>query len=120
MIAASLLGGALVLCPAFIYPASGLVSVHGVLLTAWLGLVSTALAYALFVRGLRGVPASTAGTLSLAEPLVAVALAVLLLSERLAPISVAGGCLLLAGITFASLTSLRRAAPVDALVETAG
>jgi hypothetical protein len=44
----------------------------------------------------------------------------LLLGERLAPISIAGGCLLLAGITYASLSSLRRPAPVDALVETAG
>lgn len=118
VIAASLLGGALVLSPAFIYHASGLVSVHGLLLTAWLGLVSTALAYVLFVRGLRGVPASTAGTLSLAEPLVAVTISVLLLGEKLGPTSIAGGCLLLAGIVFASLPSLRRVATVDALAQT--
>ena len=117
--AASLLGGALVLAPAFSRHASGLVSAHGILLTAWLGLVSTALAYALFVRGLRGIPASTAGTLSLAEPLVAAALAALLLGERLTPVAIVGASLLLAGIVFASLPSLRQPAGIDALVEAA-
>jgi drug/metabolite transporter, DME family len=107
VIAASLLGGGLVLAPAFARHASGLASVRGIALIAWLGLVSTALAYVLFVRGLREVRASTAGTLSLAEPLVAVSLAVLFLGERLAPIAVAGGVLLLAGIAFASLPSIR-------------
>jgi drug/metabolite transporter, DME family len=120
LIAASLLGGGLLLAPAFAGHASGLVSAHGILLTAWLGLISTALAYVLFVRGLRRVRASTAGTLSLAEPLVAVALAVLVLGERLAPLTIVGASLLLAGIAAASLPSLRRPAPVDALVETPG
>lgn len=108
VIAASLLGGALLLTPALGRHASGLVGNHGFLLTAWLGLVSTAFAYVLFVRGLRWIPAATAGTLSLAEPLVAVALAVFLLGERLALTSIVGGALLLSGIAFASLPSLRR------------
>jgi DME family drug/metabolite transporter len=61
------------------------VSRSGIALTAWLALISTALAYVLFVRGLRAIPASIAGTLSRAEPLVASPLAVLVLGERLAP-----------------------------------
>jgi DME family drug/metabolite transporter len=86
-------------------------------LVVWLGLVCTALAYVLFVRGLRDVPASTAGTLSLAEPLVAVTVSALVLGERLAALTIVGGSLLLAGIAFASLPSLRRPAPVGALAE---
>lgn len=117
VIAASLLGGGLVLAPAFTVHSSGLLSAHGVLLVVWLGLVCTALAYVLFVRGLRGVPASTAGTLSLAAPLVAVTVSALVLGERLAALTIVGGSLLLAGIAFASLPSLRRPGPVGALAE---
>jgi DME family drug/metabolite transporter len=117
VIAASLLGGGLVLAPAFTVHSSGLLSAHGVLLVAWLGVVCTALAYVLFVRGLRGVPASTAGTLSLAEPLVAVTVSALLLGERLTAPTILGGSLLLVGITFASLPSLRRRGPAAALAE---
>jgi DME family drug/metabolite transporter len=118
VIAASLLGGALILTPALGRRAAGLVSLHGCTLIAWLGLVSTALAYVLFVCGLRGIRASTAGTLSLAEPLVAIALAVLLLGERLTLSAIAGGSLLLAGMAVASLPSLRnRSAPVEPIAE---
>lgn len=71
----------------------------------------------LLVRGLRDVPASTAGRLSLAEPLVAVTVSALMLGERLAALTIVGGSLLLAGIAFASLPSLRRPGPVGALAE---
>ena len=84
-------------------------SLHKLALTAWLGLVSTAFAYVLFVRGLRAIPASTAGTLGLAEPLVAVAVAVVVLGERLDALEIAGGVLLLAGVVLASVPPLRRA-----------
>ena len=117
VIAATLLGGALMLAPALGH-ASGLLTAPGAVLIAWLGLVSTALAYVLFVRGLRGVPTATAGTLSLAEPLVAVALAVVLLGERLTRSATAGGALLLAGMTLAALPSLRhRSTPVELVSE---
>ena len=118
VIAATLLGGGLLLAPAFFDRSAGLVSARGIGLTAWLALVSTALAYVLFVRGLRAIPASTAGTLGLAEPLVAVALSVLVLGERLAPLAIVGGLLLLAGIALAALPPLRRPAPAAALAET--
>jgi hypothetical protein len=42
------------------------------------------------------------------------------LGEHLAPLTLVGGSLLLAGIAFASLPSLRRPSPVDALVEPPG
>jgi DME family drug/metabolite transporter len=118
VIAATLLGGGLLLAPAFVDRSAGLVSARGIGLTAWLALASTALAYVLFVRGLRAIPASTAGTLGLAEPLVAVALAVLVLGERLAPLAIVGGLLLLSGIALAALPPLRRRAPAAALAET--
>ncbi len=114
VIAASLLGGGLMLAPAFTFHSSAVLSAQGLLLVAWLGLISTALAYALFVQGLRRIPATTAGTLSLAEPLIAVVLAVLILGERFAALTLVGGLLLLAGIGFASLPSLRRPTPVSA------
>ncbi len=54
----------------------------GFLVILHLGLVATALAYLLFARGLQGMVPSVAVSLSLAEPLVATALGVLLLGER--------------------------------------
>ena len=54
----------------------------GFLVILHLGLVTTALAYVLFARGLQHLAPSLAVTLSLAEPLVAAALGILLLEER--------------------------------------
>jgi drug/metabolite transporter, DME family len=61
---------------------------------AWSGLVCTALAYALFARGLAHSSAARAGTLSLAKPLTAAALGVLVLGEQLT-LPAAAGCLCL-------------------------
>ncbi|WP_067480158.1 EamA family transporter [Actinomadura hibisca] len=69
-------------------------------LVAWLGPVTTSAAYMLFVGGLRRVSAATAGTPSLAEPLVA---AVLVLDERIPAPVVAGSLLLLGGLVIVSL-----------------
>ena len=57
----------------------------------------------LFVQGLRTMPAATVGTLSLAEPLVAVLAGIGLLHEHLAAPVVIGCGLLAAGLAFASL-----------------
>ncbi|MEZ4565049.1 MAG: EamA family transporter [Thermomicrobiales bacterium] len=70
----------------------------GWLLVIYLGVVPSALAYVMFQRGLRYLPASTASILTLAEPLTAAVLAWVLFSEALSPVGIAGGALLLASI----------------------
>ena len=79
--------GAVLLAPAFVTSAGAgaLVSPAGALLVVWLGPVATAGAYVLFVRGLAYVPARTAGTLSLAEPLTATLLGTIVLAESWSP-----------------------------------
>jgi DME family drug/metabolite transporter len=77
--------------------------------TAYLGLVTTALAYLLYGRGLRTVPAPVAVTLGLAEPVVAALLGVVVLGERLTSAALAG--LLLVGLAIVILTAGRRADP---------
>ncbi|MDF2709867.1 MAG: EamA family transporter [Nonomuraea muscovyensis] len=67
---------------------------RGLLAVLYLGLAATALAYFLYGRGLRTTPVATAATLALAEPAVAAVLGLLVLGERLTPLSVAGLVLL--------------------------
>ncbi len=54
----------------------------GIAMALWLGLVATTLAYVLFGRALRVLPAPTVATLVLAEPVVATLLGVVVLGER--------------------------------------
>lgn len=92
-------GGAVLLAPLlFVLPVAWMATPRGAAEVAFLGLVPTTLAYVLFVRGLRSVTAAETATLTLAEPLTAAALGVLVLDEHLAPATVAGGVLLLAGL----------------------
>jgi drug/metabolite transporter, DME family len=87
----------------------------GWLLVVYLGVVPSALAYAMYQRGLRHLPASTATILTLAEPLTAAVLAWALFAEALTPVGLAGGGLLLASIVLLS----RQPAPTPARVEPA-
>ena len=64
----------------------------------YLGVVPSALAYALFFAGLRTVPGAVASIVTLLEPLTATALATAFLGERLAPGALAGGLLVLAAV----------------------
>jgi DME family drug/metabolite transporter len=64
----------------------------------WLGVVPTALAYLLFARGLRRLPAAEVATLTLAEPVTAAALGAVVLGERPGAVAVAGIALILAGL----------------------
>lgn len=82
-----------------------------------LGLVTAALAYWFFVRGLRRVPVATAVTLSLAEPLTAGLLGLLVLGEQLNPLSFVGISLIFSGL--AVLTFGGRATP-ESLAEFGG
>ncbi len=80
-----------------------------------LGLATMALAYWLFARGLAGVPVATAVTLSLAEPLTAGLLGVVVLGEQLNLLSFVGIGLLFGGLLLLSLGGrrpLRAARPV--------
>jgi drug/metabolite transporter (DMT)-like permease len=87
--------GALTLAPfAVVAGVSVPVRLDTVALLLHLGVVTTAVAYALFYAGLRTTPGSVAAVLTLLEPLTAAALAVALLHEPL-PLSVIGGGVLL-------------------------
>lgn len=76
--------GAILLSPIlFITDTTWLAQPSGWLSALFLGLFSTAIAYILFARGLQSVPVAKAVTLTLAEPLTASTLGVVLLEERL-------------------------------------
>lgn len=74
------------------YPAEG----WGLLV--YLGCVPTAIAYALFLRGMHTTTATAASTITLLEPLTATLLAMVLFHERLGPLGVVGGALLLGAV----------------------
>ncbi|PWR13912.1 EamA family transporter [Micromonospora sicca] len=63
-----------------------------------LGIAPTAMAYALYFRGLRTTPASTAALIALLEPLVATLLATLFLGDRLSSTGVVGAGLITTAI----------------------
>lgn len=96
--ALSLLAGAVPLVPWMADSVAPLRQGGTVVLILWLGVTTTGLAYWLFTTGLTRVRATTAGTLSLAEPLAAALLGVLLLHERLSLMAWTGGALILSGM----------------------
>jgi DME family drug/metabolite transporter len=91
-------GAILVLPVLVVAPSGGLLTLGGALLALYLGVVTTALAYVLFARGLREIGAGETATLTLAEPLTAALLGIVALGERPAVASVAGGLLVLSGL----------------------
>jgi DME family drug/metabolite transporter len=96
--------GALLLSPLlFFQPVAWLGSLHGAGVILWLGLMATALAYTLFGQGLRRTPLATAVTLSLAEPLTAGMLGILLLGEPLTPLAGLGIALIFSGLLLTSV-----------------
>lgn len=70
----------------------------GLAMTLWLGLVTTTLAYLLFAAGLARLPAPTVATLTLAEPLTATVLGLVVLHEVLTGWTIAGLGVLAVGI----------------------
>lgn len=102
VLAATLGVGAVLSAPVFVAGAGALASPSGALLVGWLGLVATAGAYLLFARGLTRVPAATAGTLSLAEPLTAAALGIVVLAERPSTGALAGALVLATGLALSA------------------
>jgi DME family drug/metabolite transporter len=83
----------------FFYDVSWAFQLDGMLVVLQLGVVATAIAYLLFVRGLMGVPASSAVTLSLAEPLTAALLGVIVVGEVLTPLALLGVFFIFVGLT---------------------
>jgi DME family drug/metabolite transporter len=80
------------------------------------GLFAAAIPSALFLAGIRIVGGTRAGILMLFEPVVGVALAAVLLGERLAPIQIVGGL----AILLAALILQRSAAPGGRIVAAPG
>jgi DME family drug/metabolite transporter len=83
----------------------------GAALALFLGVVPTAVAYLLFARGLQRLTAAETATLTLAEPLTAALLGVVVLSERLTLPAVGGAALVLAGLLALAAPEPRRPAP---------
>lgn len=94
-----------VLVPVFLAAGPGplLTTGRGLTIVLYLAVVPMALAYLLFGYGLRGMPASTATTLALAEPIVATLLATLVLHERLSVPGWTGLALVAAGIVLIAM-----------------
>ena len=95
---------ALVLAPfLFLNDLRWLLEPRGLGVALHLGLVTVAIAYMLFARGLRTVTVSTTVSLTLAEPLTAGLLGLLVLGERLTPLALVGVGLLLGGLVVLAL-----------------
>ena len=71
---------------------------QGWLLLLYLGIVPTALAFVIFLIGMRYVNATSASIITLLEPLTATLLAALLFGERLGPLGIVGALLLIGAI----------------------
>jgi drug/metabolite transporter, DME family len=96
--------GALVLLPLLaLVPLGDLATPAGLALALYLGAIPTALAYVLFARGLERIGAGETATLTLAEPVTAAALGVVVLGERPGAAAVAGAALVLAGLAVLAL-----------------
>jgi DME family drug/metabolite transporter len=78
-----------------------------VLVMLHLGLVTTALAYLLFTTGLQHTHVSTATTLTLAEPLTAAALGIVLLGEKLSGLVLLGIGLIFAGLLLVAIARIK-------------
>ncbi len=98
MAAAFGLGGLLSLPLLSTQPLGWTTTGGGVLMALYLGLVTVTVGYLLFARGLAALPAGPVTTLMLAEPVVATALGILVLDERLTWLGAAGAGLVLVGL----------------------
>jgi DME family drug/metabolite transporter len=96
--------GALILLPIFLgSDLSWLAEPGGMAVAFHLGVITVGIAYALFARGLTAIAASSAVTLTLAEPLTAAMLGLVVLGERLAPVALIGIAFLFAGLATLSI-----------------
>lgn len=82
---------------------------RGAAVAVFLAVVPTAVAYVLFARGLRRLPAAETATLTLAEPVTAGALGLLLLGEPATWTFVVGAAVLVAGLVVLAVPAARPA-----------
>lgn len=100
---------ALMLMPfLFIFDSTWVLEPSNSLVILYLGIMTTSLAYILFLKGLQKVPSSSAVTLSLGEPLTAAFLGVFFVGEVLTPVSWVGVFLLLGGILVLTMSGRKR------------
>ena len=97
----------------FIFETEGLLTVPGISTMIYLGIAATSVAYILFSTGLRHIPSSSAVTLSLAEPLTAAILSVIVVGERLDLVSWSGIALLLGGILVLTFSGRKEKAAIQ-------
>jgi DME family drug/metabolite transporter len=91
--------GAVLISPLlFTTDLSWLGSPRGLGVALHLGVLTTALAYGVFARGLQMVSVHNAATLTLAEPLTAALLGILVIGERLTPFAFGGIVLIFTGL----------------------
>ncbi len=91
--------GAVILIPVLALEGAGwLGDPSGLGLAIYLAVIPTALAYALFARGLRRLSAGETATLTLAEPLTATLLGAIVLGERPGAVALGGALLILCGL----------------------
>jgi probable blue pigment (indigoidine) exporter len=104
-------GGILLLGVGLVFePLPHVVTARNVLGFAWVGIVNTAFAYALWFRGVERLNASATAFLSLLSPITAVGLGFLIKSERMSVIQVAGVLLVAAAVVYSQRIS-RQVAP---------
>jgi DME family drug/metabolite transporter len=102
-------GGAVLLLPILI--AHPITSPGGIALALFLGIVPTAVAYVAFARGLQHLPAAETATITLAEPLTATLLGVIVLGEHFNPL---GAGLILLGLVVLAAPEVRKPVTVPA------
>lgn len=96
--------GALMLLPLLLFvDIHWIGTLHGAATVFYFGLVTAALAYGLFARGLRTVPVASAVTLTLAEPMTAGLLGLLLLGEKMNTQAYCGMLLIFCGLVLLAL-----------------
>ncbi|NYE19540.1 DMT family transporter [Microbacterium immunditiarum] len=89
----------------------------GLAMALWLGIATIAVAYTLFTWGLERLTAATAATLTLAEPLTASLLGILVLGERLSALAIVGLVVLAAGLVLLAWGARSPRDPVPFAVE---
>jgi DME family drug/metabolite transporter len=101
--------GSLMLMPFFLMnDVSWIATRGGIVVVLHLGVIATGLSYVLFGRGLKRVNLSTAGTLTLMEPLTATLLGVLVVGEALTRLNGVGMILIFAGLAALSIVPFLR------------